>query len=53
VGTGPIELGTIELVRISGAKVITMDVNYIRLNFCKRVSRLSEIINPAKENDLE
>ncbi len=35
IGAGPIGLGTIEFARIAGAKVVVMDVNEARLEFCK------------------
>ena len=34
VGAGPIGLGTMEMARMAGAKVIAMDINSERLNFC-------------------
>ena len=36
IGAGPIGLGTMEFARIEGAKVIALDVNEQRLDFCKR-----------------
>jgi 2-desacetyl-2-hydroxyethyl bacteriochlorophyllide A dehydrogenase len=35
IGAGPIGLGTMEFAKISGGKVIAMDVNENRLQFCK------------------
>ena len=35
IGAGPIGLGTMEFARIAGAKVIAMDINDNRLEFCK------------------
>jgi threonine dehydrogenase-like Zn-dependent dehydrogenase len=35
IGAGPIGLGTMEFARIAGGKVIAMDVNENRLQFCK------------------
>ena len=35
VGAGPIGLGSMEFARIAGAKVIALDVNSQRLQFCK------------------
>jgi len=36
IGAGPIGLGAMEFARIAGAKVIALDVNEQRLEFCKR-----------------
>ena len=36
IGAGPIGLGIIEFARIAGGKVIAMDVNQSRLDFCKK-----------------
>ncbi|WP_443939387.1 zinc-binding alcohol dehydrogenase family protein [Pedobacter sp. MW01-1-1] len=35
IGAGPIGLGTMEFARIAGAKVIALDINQDRLNFCR------------------
>lgn len=35
IGAGPIGLGTMEFARIAGAKVIALDINEGRLQFCK------------------
>jgi alcohol dehydrogenase len=37
IGAGPIGLATLEFVKLTGAKVIVLDVNERRLDFCKRV----------------
>ena len=52
VGAGPIGLGTLEFARIAGAKVIAMDINERRLNFCKTELKIDFTINPATENVL-
>jgi threonine dehydrogenase-like Zn-dependent dehydrogenase len=49
IGAGPIGLGTIEFARIAGARVIAMDVNESRLQFCKEKLNVEHVIN-AKEN---
>lgn len=53
VGTGPIGLGTLEFARIAGAKVIAMDINEHRLNFCKTQLNIDFTVNPATENVVE
>lgn len=35
IGAGPIGIGTMEFARIAGARVIAMDINESRLEFCK------------------
>ena len=53
VGAGPIGLGTMEFARIAGGKVIAMDVQEGRLNFCKDKLKVDHIVNPLKENTIE
>ncbi len=53
VGAGPIGLGTMEFARIAGAKVIAMDVNESRLEFCTNKLKVDFTINPLKENAME
>ena len=53
VGAGPIGLGTKEMARMAGAKVIAIDINSERLNFCKNILQIPYIINPRTENALE
>ncbi len=52
VGAGPIGLGTMEFARIAGAKVIALDVNSQRLQFCKEKLKVEHTINPL-EQDVE
>ena len=40
VGAGPIGLGIIEFARIAGGRVIAVDTNSQRLNFCKEVLKV-------------
>jgi 2-desacetyl-2-hydroxyethyl bacteriochlorophyllide A dehydrogenase len=37
IGAGPIGLATLEFVKLTGAKVIVLDMNEGRLDFCRRV----------------
>jgi 2-desacetyl-2-hydroxyethyl bacteriochlorophyllide A dehydrogenase len=53
IGTGPIGLGTMEFAKIAGGKVIAMDINDNRLNFCKEKLNVDFIINPLAEDALE
>lgn len=53
VGAGPIGLGLMEMARLSGAKVIAMDVNETRLGMCKQNFGIEHLINPTKEDPLE
>lgn len=44
-GAGPIGLGTMELARIAGAKVIALDINADRLRFCKEKLGVHAVVN--------
>src|ERR1700722_19100422 len=44
IGAGPIGLATLEFVKLTGAKVIMLDVNEGRLDFCKRVMGVQHTI---------
>lgn len=45
MGAGPIGLGVMEFARIAGAKVIALDINESRLNFCKEKIKVPHCIN--------
>ncbi|GAB3420461.1 zinc-binding alcohol dehydrogenase family protein [Niabella aquatica] len=45
IGAGPIGLGTMEFARIAGAKVIALDINEQRLQFCKENLRVHAAVN--------
>jgi 2-desacetyl-2-hydroxyethyl bacteriochlorophyllide A dehydrogenase len=45
IGAGPIGLGAIEFARIEGARVIVMDINQRRLDFCKQLLKVDHILN--------
>jgi 2-desacetyl-2-hydroxyethyl bacteriochlorophyllide A dehydrogenase len=53
IGAGPIGLGTMKFAQIAGAKVIALDVNEKRLQFCKDKLKVDYVINGAEENILE
>ena len=48
IGAGPIGLGTMEFAKIAGAKVIAMDINNDRLEFCTSKLKVDHIINPLE-----
>lgn len=53
IGAGPIGLGVMEFVRISGGKVIAMDINASRLEFCRTALKVSHTINAKSENVMQ
>jgi len=53
VGAGPIGLGTMEFARIAGAKVIAMDINDGRLQFCREKLQVADTVNPITEDAME
>jgi 2-desacetyl-2-hydroxyethyl bacteriochlorophyllide A dehydrogenase len=53
IGAGPIGMGTMEFARIIGAKVIAMDINESRLDFCKKELKVDFTVNPSISNALE
>jgi 2-desacetyl-2-hydroxyethyl bacteriochlorophyllide A dehydrogenase len=52
IGAGPIGLGTVEMAKIAGAKVIVIDVNAHRLQFCIDKLGVEMVINPTQEDPL-
>ena len=50
IGAGPIGLGIMAFAAIAGGKVIAMDVNDMRLRFCKDHLHVEHTINPLKED---
>jgi 2-desacetyl-2-hydroxyethyl bacteriochlorophyllide A dehydrogenase len=53
IGAGPIGLGIMEFARIAGGKVIAMDLNAKRLEFCRNRLKVDHIINVSTEDVLE
>ena len=45
IGAGPIGLGTMEFARIAGGKVIALDINESRLEFCKDKLKVAHTVN--------
>ncbi|WP_159476995.1 zinc-binding alcohol dehydrogenase family protein [Dyadobacter sp. 3J3] len=50
VGAGPIGLGTMEFARIAGARVIALDINDGRLEFCRTKIGVAHTVNALTEN---
>jgi len=50
MGAGPIGIGLIQFAKIAAAKVIVMDINEYRLNFCKEALNADETINPLNDD---
>jgi 2-desacetyl-2-hydroxyethyl bacteriochlorophyllide A dehydrogenase len=53
IGAGPIGLGVMEMARLAGAKVIAVDVNSTRLEFCKTKLGVAHTLNPTQLDALE
>lgn len=53
VGAGPIGLGTMEFARIAGGKVIALDINDQRLQFCKDKLKVEFTVNAMLPNVTE
>ncbi len=53
IGAGPIGLGTMEFARIAGGKVIALDINEQRLQFCKDKLGVSHTINAMSSDVAE
>jgi 2-desacetyl-2-hydroxyethyl bacteriochlorophyllide A dehydrogenase len=54
IGAGPIGLATLEFAKLTGAKIIVLDVNAERLEFCRRAMGAAHTIQPSErlEQDL-
>jgi 2-desacetyl-2-hydroxyethyl bacteriochlorophyllide A dehydrogenase len=53
IGAGPIGLGTMEFARIAGGKVIALDINDRRLEFCKNRLQVAHTINALAADVME
>ncbi|MDB5193057.1 MAG: L-iditol 2-dehydrogenase [Segetibacter sp.] len=53
IGAGPIGLGTMEFARIAGGKVIALDINDSRLQFCKDKLKVTHTVNALSTNVTE
>jgi alcohol dehydrogenase len=54
IGAGPIGLATLEFVKLTGARMIVLDVQEARLDFCRRVMGVRHTLSPSEglEKDL-
>lgn len=50
IGAGPIGLGAMKFAQIAGGKIIAMDVNEERLQFCREKLQLDFTINTSSED---
>ncbi len=53
IGAGPIGLAVMQFAVEKGARVIVLDINDARIDFCQRQLGVPHAINGAKENALE
>ena len=53
IGAGPIGLATIVFARLTGAKVIVMDMNEERLRFCRDVMGVKHTLQPSDRLDAD
>lgn len=49
IGAGPIGLGVMAMARYAGAKVIAMDINDERLNFCRKWANVEDTLSALSE----
>jgi 2-desacetyl-2-hydroxyethyl bacteriochlorophyllide A dehydrogenase len=52
IGAGPIGLGTMEFARIAGGKVIALDINEQRLNYCREKLKIEHTVNATSTDVL-
>lgn len=53
IGAGPIGLATLEFARLTGAKIIMLDVNAARLDFCRRVMGVAHTLIASEKAESE
>ncbi len=53
IGVGPIGLSVLEFVKLAGSKIILLDVNADRLEFCRRVMGISHTLRPTANLETE
>ncbi len=53
IGAGPIGLATLEFAKLTGAKVIMLDVHAGRLDFCRRVMGVTHTLQPSEQLDAQ
>jgi 2-desacetyl-2-hydroxyethyl bacteriochlorophyllide A dehydrogenase len=53
IGAGPIGLGTMQCAQIAGGKVIAMDLNEHRLDFCRNQLGIEYTVNPGSDDAMQ
>lgn len=53
IGAGPIGLATLEFAKLTGAKIIMLDVNAQRLEFCRRVMKVEHTVLLSDKLEME
>jgi len=53
IGAGPIGLATLEFVKLTGAKIIVVDLSGKRLDFCRRLMAVENTLRPSDHFDAE
>src|SRR5205809_1141336 len=53
IGAGPIGLATLEFVKLTGARIIVLDVNEQRLAFCREVMGVKHTLPPSDKLEAE
>jgi 2-desacetyl-2-hydroxyethyl bacteriochlorophyllide A dehydrogenase len=53
VGAGPIGLGIVQFCKLAGSKVIVMDIDEQRLEFCRKAIQPDYLINPLRTNAID
>lgn len=53
IGAGPIGLSAVEFVKLTGAKLIVLDVNAQRLEFCRRVMGVGHTVTAGESAEAE
>lgn len=53
IGAGPIGLSTLEFAKLTGAKIIVLDMNEQRLAFCRRVMGVQHTLQPSDKLEAE
>jgi alcohol dehydrogenase len=53
IGAGPIGLATLEFVKLAGARIIMLDMNDSRLDFCRHVMGVRHTLRPSDRLEQE
>ncbi len=53
IGAGPIGLSTLEFAKLTGAKIVMLDINAQRLDFCRRVMGVAHTLQPSDRLETE